>query len=481
MGLQNSIIIYRIKLVISMKKIFILLFYICCLYSAQSQNSVETNPNGTTAIISSKGVGSTLINNAKAGIYSTTGTSSINSNVTALQGYAANSTLLNVGVYGIARGNSSNYNYAIQGDAYVNSGTGIALFGNCSTSSINADYLYGGQFNTGAFNGTNGSAIATGVRADVFGEAEIAQRRGFYSNVEGASSESSIGVNSSVINTGNGLTYGGAFIVSGSGSGTKYGVFSNVNNTANTTAYGGYFEVLGTGTGTKYGIYTKATGSGSLYAAVLDGKVGIGTNTVSSNEILEINGRTRIRRNTLPAGIWFNNNVNGNTTADGAFVGMNNEAPGSESVGFWLNNSFRLTVDRLGNTSISNNLNVANSITVDNSLNVGNTLTVTNNLAASGGITIGGGQVINKIIKVRVTGLLPSFSGSSFTTQTYTVNGAAVGDVVVMTPESSIGNDIIISEVFVSANNTVTIRYYKPTSSSTFPGVAYAFNFVVYK
>lgn len=463
-----------------MKKTAILLFVLLSKFTF-AQNSVETNPNGTTAIISSKGTGSALINNAKTGIYANSGNSSTNSEVKAIQGIAANSTNLNIGVYGLANGNSSNFNYAISGDAVVNTGTGVSFFGNCSTSSISADYLYGAQFNTAAFNGTNGGAIINGVTSNVYGLGAIAQRIGFNAIVEGSSSDGSIGVSSNVSNTGNGPIYGSTYNVYGAGGGTKYGVYSNVNNTANTTAYSGYFEVLGTGTGTKYGLYAKATGSGSLYAAVLDGKVGIGTSTVSTNEILEINGRTRIRRNTLPAGIWFNNNANGNSTTDGAFIGMNNETPGSESVGFWLNNSFRFTVDRIGNASVSNNLNVANNITVDNNVNIGNTLTVTNNLAATGGITVGGGQVINKIIKVRVTGLLPSFSGNAFTTQTYTVNGATVGDVVVMTPESSVGNDIIISEVFVSANNTVTIKYYKPTSSSTFPGVAYAFNFVVYK
>jgi hypothetical protein len=463
-----------------MKKITILLLILLSKFTF-AQNSVETNPNGTTAIISSTGMGSSLINTARTGIYANSGNTSTNNQVRAIQGIASNSTNHNIGIYGLANGNTSNFNYGIAGDAVVNTGTGASFFGNCSTSSINADYLYGGLFNSAAFNGTNGNAISYGVRTNVFGIGAILQRLGFSSNVEGASSDYSSGISTNVTNTGNGTTYGGFFNVYGAGDGTKYGVYSNVNNTANTTAYGGYFEILGTGTGSKYGIYSKATGSGSLYAAVLDGKVGIGTNTVSTNEILEINGRTRIRRNTLPAGIWFNNNANGNSQTDGAFVGMNNETPGSESVGFWLNNSFKFIVDRVGNATVTNNLDVSNSITVNNNLNVGNTLTVTNNLAASGGITVGGGQVINKITKVRVTGLLPSFSGNAFTTQTCTVNGATVGDVVTMTPENSVGSEIIISEVFVSANNTITIRYYKPTSGSTFPGATYAFNFVVYK
>ncbi len=339
-----------------MKKIAILLFVLLSKFTF-AQNSVETNPNGTTAIISSKGTGSSLINNAKTGIYANSGNSTTNSEVRAIQGIASNSTNLNIGVYGFANGNTSNFNYAISGDAIVNTGTGVAFFGNSSTSSISADYLYGGQFNTAAYNGTNGGAIINGVTSNVYGSGAIAQRIGFNTIVEGSSSDGSTGVSSSVTNTGNGPTYGSTYSVYGAGGGTKYGVFSNVNNTANTTAYSGYFEVLGTGTGTKYGIYAKATGSGSLYAAVLDGKVGIGTSTVSTNEILEINGRTRIRRNALPAGIWLNNNANGNSASDGAFVGMNNETPGSESVGFWLNNSFKLTVDRVGNTNVEGEIN----------------------------------------------------------------------------------------------------------------------------
>lgn len=340
-----------------MKKIFVLLFYFCCHFFTQAQNSVETNPNGTSAIISSIGMGSSLINNSRTGFYANTGSISTNNSVRAIQGIASNSTDLNIGVYGFANGNNSNFNYAFEGDANVNTGTGASFFGNCFTSSISADYLYGAQFNTATYNGTNGGAIAYGVQANIYGNGAITQKLGFNSKVEGSASDYSSGISTSVSNTGNGLAYGGFFNTFGPGTGIKYGIYSIANNQANALSYGGYFEALGTGTGTKYGIYAKASGSGTLYAAVLDGKVGIGTSSVSTNEILEVNGRMRLRRGAFASGLWLNNSANGTAITDGAFVGLNNESSGSETVGFWLNGAFRFLVDRAGNTTIDGELN----------------------------------------------------------------------------------------------------------------------------
>lgn len=340
-----------------MKKIFVLLFYFCCHYFTHAQNSFETNPNGTTAIISSIGMGSSLINNSRTGFYANTGSISTNNTVRAIQGIASNSTDLNIGVYGFANGNNSNFNYAIAGDTNVNTGTGVGFFGNCYTSSISADYLYGAQFNTATFNGTNGGAIAYGVQANIYGNGAITQKLGFNSKVEGSASDYSSGISTSVSNTGNGLSYGGFFNTFGSGTGIKYGIYSIANNQANALSYGGYFEALGTGTGTKYGIYAKASGSGTLYAAVLDGKVGIGTSSVSTNEILEVNGRMRLRRGAFASGLWLNNSANGTAITDGAFVGLNNETNGSETVGFWLNGAFRFLVDRSGNMNIDGKIN----------------------------------------------------------------------------------------------------------------------------
>ncbi|CAH0995158.1 hypothetical protein EMA8858_01278 [Emticicia aquatica] len=81
------------------------------------------------------------------------------------------------------------------------------------------------------------------------------------------------------------------------------------------------------------------------------GKVGIGTTTVSANEIMEVNGRMRLSRGTFASGLWFNNSTNGTAITDGAFIGLNNETAGSETAGFWLNGAFRWFVDRNGNTT----------------------------------------------------------------------------------------------------------------------------------
>ncbi|WP_435355161.1 C1q-like domain-containing protein [Emticicia sp. SJ17W-69] len=115
-----------------------------------------------------------------------------------------------------------------------------------------------------------------------------------------------------------------------------------------------------------------------------DGKIGIGTTTVSANEIMEINGRIRLRRGAFASGFWLNNSANGTALTDGAFIGLNNETAGSETAGFWLNGAFRWYVDRNGGTT-------QNSATVSNLAGTGlrnvyadanGTLTTTGNAVA---------------------------------------------------------------------------------------------------
>ncbi|MES2797360.1 MAG: tail fiber domain-containing protein [Bacteroidota bacterium] len=80
------------------------------------------------------------------------------------------------------------------------------------------------------------------------------------------------------------------------------------------------------------------------------GHVGIGTE--SPVNILDINGRARIRHNGVTSGIWFNPSTNATTNADGAFVGMETNT----SVGFWINNAWRLKLSSTGNLTISGTL-----------------------------------------------------------------------------------------------------------------------------
>jgi hypothetical protein len=101
------------------------------------------------------------------------------------------------------------------------------------------------------------------------------------------------------------------------------------------------------------------TTTGNVSIATGGGKVGIGTSTIATNERMEINGRLRLKKDTFTAGLWLNNAANGTALSDGAFMGLSNDAAGSEKVGFWLNGAYRWEVDRAGNTN-------QNSVTASN-------------------------------------------------------------------------------------------------------------------
>lgn len=82
-----------------------------------------------------------------------------------------------------------------------------------------------------------------------------------------------------------------------------------------------------------------------------DGKVGIGL--ISPNNILDINGRARIRHNGNTAGVWFSNSTNGLSDADGSFFGLKTD----NEAGVWIGNAWRFWVNNAGTTTITGEVN----------------------------------------------------------------------------------------------------------------------------
>lgn len=89
------------------------------------------------------------------------------------------------------------------------------------------------------------------------------------------------------------------------------------------------------------------------------GKVVIG-NIANPEQILDVNGRIRVRYRGEGAGIWFSNNTNGLTNNDGAFFGLFNSTAGSETAGIWLGNAWRFYVDRAGNGTLTGAITATN-------------------------------------------------------------------------------------------------------------------------
>jgi hypothetical protein len=75
-------------------------------------------------------------------------------------------------------------------------------------------------------------------------------------------------------------------------------------------------------------------------------------------------GRPRVKHTVNgTAGIWFNNNLNGTTDDDGAFFGIQTPTPGSEKAGIWIGNSWKLSVDRNGNSNFMGNGTFSGTVT----------------------------------------------------------------------------------------------------------------------
>jgi Chaperone of endosialidase len=82
----------------------------------------------------------------------------------------------------------------------------------------------------------------------------------------------------------------------------------------------------------------------------INGQGSVGIGIASPNQYLDVNGRMRIyHKGSNTAGIWLSNAVNGLAGNDGAFVGINCSAAGSETVGFFVGGNWRFDVDRAGN------------------------------------------------------------------------------------------------------------------------------------
>ena len=237
----------------------------------------------------------------------------LNGTISGVDGFAIVGTSLNttpfntIGVYGENRG-TNNVGYGILGSHF---GSGIGV---------------GGSTNTGI--GVSGfSSSGKGVK--------------------GQSSSSGDGVHGSS-NTGNGVygtsTNKGVYGYTTSNTGT--GVYGYGENSSGTGVVGisdGGIGVYGSSGGGTNGTGGYFSGSGLGYSLITgSGKVGIGIS--NPNELLDINGRVRIRHNGNTSGIWMNNSLNGLSTSDGSFLGNKNDT----EAGIWIGNNWRWWVNSAG-------------------------------------------------------------------------------------------------------------------------------------
>ncbi len=74
---------------------------------------------------------------------------------------------------------------------------------------------------------------------------------------------------------------------------------------------------------------------------------GVGIGHSNPNELLDVNGRMRIRHNGVTSGLWLSNSTNSLSIADGAFFGMEAD----NRVGIYIDNAWRFGVNSSGEIS----------------------------------------------------------------------------------------------------------------------------------
>lgn len=140
-----------------------------------------------------------------------------------------------------------------------------------------------------------------------------------------------------------------------------------------------------------------------------DGKVGIGL--TSPNQILDINGRMRIRHTPgFTSGVWMSNSTNSLSDADGAFIGLEND----NQAGIWINNAWRFGFNRNGNAVITGFTQLGNNVPAGAAAGATapsiKTLKLTGTTASSqGGFTsLEHGLTLSKIVGIQVSVITPS-------------------------------------------------------------------------
>jgi hypothetical protein len=104
-----------------------------------------------------------------------------------------------------------------------------------------------------------------------------------------------------------------------------------------------------------------------------NGKVGIGIN--DPYQILDINGRVRIRNNGETSGIWMTNSSNNLSVAAGAFYGLFSDT----EAGIFIGNSWRFLINNSGNVTIGGTVTASCGLLVCSDLRYKKNITSLNN------------------------------------------------------------------------------------------------------
>lgn len=285
------------------------------------------------------------------GIHSSSGVGvrGISSSGNGVEGEANSSSSIGVkGVYGIVKntGTPSNYNYGVYGENLAPTGYSIGIYG----KSNNGDGIWGVSTNS---RGVHGESVSfTGV----YGESDTGY---------GIHGQSSTGIggyfsssNSYALITGTGnvgignSTPNAPLQFSNALNNRKLVIYEAANNAHQFYGIGlnsGVFRYQIDGTSSNHIFYAAASASSSNELMRITGLGRVGIGVASPDQILDVNGRARIRHSGNTAGVWMSSSTNSTNGADGAFYGMKTDT----EAGIWIGNNWRFWVNNSGNATFT--------------------------------------------------------------------------------------------------------------------------------
>jgi hypothetical protein len=107
-------------------------------------------------------------------------------------------------------------------------------------------------------------------------------------------------------------------------------------------------------------------------------------------------------------------------------------------------------------------------------LTVADDATITD-LASVGRLNVGTGSTIKKIASATAVVAQTIIAAGNKSSATFTLTGAAVGDIVIVEPPSGLDQNLIISDIGVYGADTVTIKMYNKDNDPKDAGGTYRY------
>ena len=140
-----------------------------------------------------------------------------------------------------------------------------------------------------------------------------------------------------------------------------------------------------------------------------------------------------------------------------------------------MSNPNRITKgEAIAGALISETSVTGEDLVASDDLTVGDDATITD-LATVGRLNVGAGSTIKKIVSATATVAQTIIGAGNKESATFTLTGAAVGDIVIVEAPTGLDQNLIVSEVGVYSADTVTIKLYNKDNDPKDAGGTYRY------